>query len=328
VARSRLIGAALAGAFVVATPLLIKPCAALETPTDAAAASAESRPFTETVVVHRIRWPALVAPRHRHNHEERAICERAAPGDFQVFEENRAVQVESVDRDEGPSLFALLVDVSPSMSEHIEAVKSAAAGFVDTLDPDTPVMLATFEMDLAVRIDPTNDHGKVIQAIRSLDIKGRSTSIYDTIYDLLDRLDTRPERKVIILLSDGADTSSTRHTAAETLARAARSRDLRVFTLITVTHEDLRATAPMRSLAVATAGHFEMADGERELASSFRAIRRRLAQEVVLTYVAPPSATETAERRVRVTIRARPGLPCKVREAQPERVLIAAAVSP
>jgi len=90
------------------------------------------------------------------------------PEDFVVTEDETLVRVTSVDHEDGPVLYAFLVDVSGSMDPYIDDVERALSDFVPTIRADDTVMVASFADALDIHLEPTDRRDEVERAIREL----------------------------------------------------------------------------------------------------------------------------------------------------------------
>ena len=296
---------------------------------DDAPAEAPYAAFVDHVTVSRVRWPVIVLPEKKATDEEKARCATLGPGDFEVTEDKHTVPVLEVERGSQATVFALLIDASRSMAPRLEEIKEEAALLAADLARDHDVLVASFADALSVNASWTRDAAEARAAARSVK-QGEKTALSDALAETLDLLQGRGERCVLVLFSDGEDSASVRHGAQEVLDRAVRTRSLRIFPIVVASHEDLRFTGRLRLLAHATGGRFELVRESRDLREVFTAMRAHLAHEIVLTW--RPSTTERSSRRggekgpvrVRVKARVREGLPCRAREAVPERILLPA----
>lgn len=269
--------------------------------------------FVESVTVNRVRWPVLVTPRG----SAATACAALVPADLVVEEDGQEAAVSRVESQRGGTLYAFLVDTSRSMDGRLEQIKNAASAFARELAATDQVAVYSFGRELALGLSPTRDAELVERAIGTLRPDAIETGLIDALHDLVGVLADRPERKVIVLLSDSGENASRRHGPEDLLAIAASFRDLRIFPVTTSAVDDLRNTSWLRRVAAVTASTFEMAPDEFALKSTFRRIRERMDAEVMITYAPPPHPGPA--RAHRVEVRARAGLPCRVNEARADR---------
>src|SRR5262249_24541314 len=89
--------------------------------------------------------------------------------------------------------------------------------FIDQLRPQDKVMVVSFDQDVHMHCEATNDRQRIYRAIRSTKIQ-TGTSLYEAV-DLVmnERLKHVQGRKAVILFTDGVDTTSTRSNDLENL---------------------------------------------------------------------------------------------------------------
>jgi VWFA-related protein len=98
-------------------------------------------------------------------------------------------------------------------------LNEAARYVLGAVHPDDPVFLMTFATDNEITVNFTTDHADVLRAIQKAKLSF-GTRFYDAMVNSLQYLATsRLERKMLIVLSDGADHYST-HTFEQVLDRA------------------------------------------------------------------------------------------------------------
>lgn len=271
----------------------------------------------EQVLVHRVRWPALAAAPSF----DPDACARLAPGDLVVVEGGRPGRVESIDSERNQTLFVFLVDVSRSMETRLAAVRAATRAFAASLAPRDEVAVYVFDDALALKTPPTRDPALVDAALASAEPGNIFTALYDALDELMARVAARPGRTVVILVSDGEENASRRVRPRALLERAARSRGVRFFAVVAASAENVRCTGPLRMLAAATAGNVALASDETALGARLAELHAQLDREVMVTY-APPTESASADRprRLRVKLRERLGVSCRVREAIADRL--------
>jgi VWFA-related protein len=129
--------------------------------------------------------------------ESFTIAEDGAPQRISLFtQERKPVQV------------VLLLDVSASMrkEERLTRAVEAARLFVQALEPNDRVALATFSDEVKVLEPFTGDRGRVLAALDGVQPQ-RGTALYDAIYAAADLVGKEEGRKALVLLSDGQDLS-------------------------------------------------------------------------------------------------------------------------
>lgn len=133
-----------------------------------------------------------------------------AKENFKVFENGIEQELALFSNEHQPFTVALVLDMSYSATFKISEIQSAAIAFIDQLRPEDKVMVISFDEDVHMLCEATNDRKAIYRAIRSTKI-ATGTSLYEAV-DLVmnDRLREIEGRKAIILFSDGVDTTSRR----------------------------------------------------------------------------------------------------------------------
>lgn len=135
---------------------------------------------------------------------------RLRQDDFMLYEDGVRQEVAFFGDEQVPFNVVLLLDVSPSVQNSVSEIQSAAFEFIRQLRSGDRVMIASFDRNINYHTDFTNNRRILESAIRNVQV-GSGTSVYDAVYDSVERKLNRVEgRKALILLSDGEDTTSRR----------------------------------------------------------------------------------------------------------------------
>ena len=129
--------------------------------------------------------------------------------------EQKIVHFEPTDK---PFTVALVLDTSASTFFHLWEIKEAAIAFAKQLRPQDRVLVVTFDRQVLLLTEATNNQAVVTETIEQNAVTGDTTRLYDAI-DLVitQRLHKIDGRKAIVLFTDGVDTSSYRATYQSTL---------------------------------------------------------------------------------------------------------------
>jgi VWFA-related protein len=143
--------------------------------------------------------------------------------DFELRDRDVLQQVESVEMADIPVSMALVLDTSESVKgSTLEQLKNAATAAVDGLGPTDHAQLVTFNSGVQLRAGWTSSTQRIREAIR-LSQAGGGTSLYDAVFAaLIDDDAESGNRQLMLLFSDGHDTSSWLPPSA-VLERARRS---------------------------------------------------------------------------------------------------------
>jgi VWFA-related protein len=159
---------------------------------------------------------------------------------FSLFEDGTKQDISYFNNEEQPFTVALVLDMSYSTNFKISEIQSAAIAFIDQLRPQDRVMVVSFDQDVHMLCEVTNERQRIYRAIRSTKIQ-TGTSLYEAV-DLVinERLKRVKGRKAVILFTDGVDTTSTRSNDLENLHDALEV-DALIYPIRYDTFEDVQA---------------------------------------------------------------------------------------
>jgi len=131
-----------------------------------------------------------------------------AATDFEVYEDGIKQEISDFGSVEAPINVALVLDVSGSTKFKLEDIQDAARTFVDQLRPQDRVMVVSFDQEVRVEAEFTNQRDKLMRAILSTRTGG-GTRVQDALdLTLTERLNKIQGRKAIVVFTDGVDNSS------------------------------------------------------------------------------------------------------------------------
>ena len=179
--------------------------------------------------------------------------------DFEILEDGVAQEVASFARDEEiPLRLIMLFDVSSSVKNQLRFERRAAAKFFERLlRPQDQAALFAVSTDVTVIQEFTNKPRALTEATKLLQAKG-ATSLYDAVYLAAGYLKLAQGRRIIVLVSDGGDTTS-RYKLTDALQQA-QSSDVVIFNVFTgvlansQNVRDLAAERAMQTLTAETGG--------------------------------------------------------------------------
>ncbi len=289
--------------------------------TAAAAADAgrglPTAPDADRVEVRLSRMPVRFEPRAP------GACDHPEPSWVEVTEDGAPVRVVHLERRRLPAVHAVLVDSSTSMLPNLDEAKRAVEAYVDLVPEGEPVLLATFDDTLVLVSGASTDRARLERALDRIDAGGE-TMLWRSMRDVLDYLATFPERKVLVVITDGCDTGQRYNVRPlDVIGDAGKVENLTVFPIGLdlprrcpgTTGIGLDPRMSIHALAMSTGG--EAADVRRasELEERFLRIQDRLAHEGYVTYV-PPANEAPGGHRIRVRSAAHAA--CGIVSAGPE----------
>ena len=165
--------------------------------------------------------------------------------DFEILEDGVPQEIANFARDvDQPLKMVMLFDASLSVTQKISFEKRAAARFFErVLRPQDAAALFSVSTDVSVLQDFTTKIPFLVNATRQLKAQG-ATSLYDAVFLASDYLNKAQGRRVIVIVSDGGDTTSSKG-LLECLAQAQQS-DAVIFAIFT---GNLNSSQNLRDLA-------------------------------------------------------------------------------
>lgn len=234
--------------------------------------------------------------------------------DFAVLEEGVQQSLSFFANEPVPIDLALTIDASASMAPQLPIVRRAAGALVDSLRERDRATVVTVTNAVGVTLPLTADRSRIDNAIRDLSASGE-TALYDGVYVVLKELKrarmAEIRRRVLVLLSDGLDTSS-RLSADDMLAQARRA-GVGIYVIAMPASSSnrprnrqdssvLQAEYAMRALARDTGARSFFPQSVGELPAIYREIAHELANQYELGYLPSPSGTRSGFKRVTVHV--------------------------
>lgn len=241
--------------------------------------------------------------------------------DIQVFEDGKPQKIFSFERQFETSLtIALLVDISGSQELTIGVEREAASRFFQkVLRPDKDLAgVITFAKEVVLEQTLTSNLASLNQALNRARVSPSSglgrggtaptnpmaggTSMFDAVYlaseDVLRR---EAGRRVVILLTDGVDTTSV-YNATAAIERAWRAEVIIYSIGIGDRNYNPVSTGPLDKLAKETGGRVFVPGNINELDRAFAEIESDLRQQYVISYEPSNEALDGTFRKIEVRV--------------------------
>ncbi|MDQ3173717.1 MAG: VWA domain-containing protein [Acidobacteriota bacterium] len=208
--------------------------------------------------------------------------------DFELLVDGQLKSISDITRAELPVRLAMLFDNSGSIDVAREFEKQAARHFFrSVMRPSDGAAIYSVETDSYLAQPMTSDIRRLEATISSFGKPEGATSLFDAIIDAAAYLRPYPGRRVILIVSDGIETTS--RADFETTLQRVLSDDCQVFVVQTGLYEgaNLRALAAerrMEQLAVQTGGAAFIPKTTSDLETAFKQVAADLAQQYVLSY--------------------------------------------
>jgi len=208
--------------------------------------------------------------------------------DFRILEDGIEQKVAVFERESGlPLSIAMALDTSLSTRKDLPLEVSAARRFARTmLRPVDVISLYQFSTYVSEAMPFSNDQRRLDTALNHLRT-GAATALYDAIFLCSKSLQQRQGRKVIVLISDGGDTSS--KTDYHEAVRAAQISESIIYSIIMVPIEadagrDTGGEHALIQLSRDTGGKYFYATSSAQLDDAFRQIGDELRTQYLVAY--------------------------------------------
>ena len=214
------------------------------------------------------------------------------------------------EREELALNLGMLFDTSESMRKDLRLSQESAIRFLESIPRARDLLLVFFDRDIRLsRYSSENQQG-IFERI--LETKGGGfTALYDAITVYLSRVAATPGRKVLVVFTDGDDTTS--QVPPQEVQRLVRSSSATIYPVAFPgahrpnTAEALRAHSFLHSIADLSGGRVFQPTASRELAAIYQSILDELGTQYVLGYVSDNPRRDGKFRRITVELK-RPGL--------------------
>jgi VWFA-related protein len=155
---------------------------------------------------------------------------------FRIFEDGEEQVVQNFFPVDAPFSVGLLLDTSYSTVGKLARIQDSAIEFLDQIHPDDEVMVISFDDDVYLDTGFTQNKEAVERAIK-MTRTGQSTQLYEAVYLGMQQLREQPHRKIMVLFTDGVDTTSPTSSAKETV-EVAKEAEVTIYTIFFNTEAD------------------------------------------------------------------------------------------
>lgn len=131
-----------------------------------------------------------------------------AKDDFVILDDGKPVEITTFSSERQPLTVALLLDMSGSMNPSVLRVRESTRRFIDALLPEDRVRICTFGDEIAISPILTGDKTALTRIVNEELWPGGETPLWNAVFAGMQSLADEPGRRVILALTDGADSGS------------------------------------------------------------------------------------------------------------------------
>lgn len=243
--------------------------------------------------------------------------------DFDVAENGERQNIEFFQPTSAPFNLILALDLSGSIKDKLDVVKSAALRFLEVVGPQDKVAVVTFTDEIRVVSQLTGDREELKRRIKMIDRSQGGTAFYEAVwFSLVDTLrGTRGQRNAIVVMTDGVDSSLDRYNPMESrvsfvqLARRLEESDVIVFPIYLDTeYEEVfdRGNSTSEAYAIArdqleriaevSGGQMFKAEKANDLSGVYKQVAAAIRTVYSVGYYPTNSERDGTFRRVRIVV--------------------------
>jgi Ca-activated chloride channel family protein len=232
--------------------------------------------------------------------------------DFTVLEDGRPQRVQLFapaatpeERAELALNLGMLFDTSESMRKDLRLSQQSATRFLEAIPRARDLLLVFFDRDIRISRYTSENQQGIFSRILETQGSGQ-TALRDAIAFYVSRVADTTGRKVLVIFTDGDDTTST--VSVQEVQRLVRSSEVTIYPVAFPgeqrpnSGEALRARSFLSGLAMETGGRVFQPTASKELAAIYASILDELGSQYVLGYVSDNPARDGKFRRITVSL--------------------------
>jgi len=236
--------------------------------------------------------------------------------EFEVHDNEKPQPIIFFQNEIQPITVVVMLDTSGSMTLTLDLLRQAAEQFIIRLLPADKGRVGAFNDKIQFSSRFTSDRDQLVTDVKNLDY-GNGTRLWDAIGASLDELKAIEGRRVVLVFTDGDDTSSRIGLGA--VVERARAEEVMIYAIGLESNyfngQSMVRTKPdsgLRKIADETGGGYFELKKTSELASTFT----KVAQELHSQYVIGFTPTQLDNRVHKLTLKMKqPGMTARARRS-------------
>jgi Ca-activated chloride channel family protein len=227
---------------------------------------------------------------------------------FVVQEDGREQTIRVFDKESAlPLSIALAIDTSLSTRHDLPLEQTSAKRFAHAiLRPVDALSVFGFSETVVQSTNYTSELKRIDEGIDHIRL-GAATALFDAVYLAARSLDRRQGRKVMVLITDGEDTASSKAIGYKEAVRAAEEAEALVYSIIVVPIEnsagrEIGGEHALIQLSEDTGGKYYYATSMAQLDDAFHQISDELRTQYLLAYYSSQRLSNSQFRRIQVEV--------------------------
>ena len=218
---------------------------------------------------------------------------------FQILEDGVEQQISQVSVDDPPLSVAIVVDMSGSMRDKQALVDAAVTQLVKSANPADEFLVLTFSHHVDAAGVFSNDPVQILNQLHLVQPRG-GTALRDAIFRAAEWKDARYPDRILVVISDGTDNSSSVGVAELRDAVVAARAPIWAITLAPPANYPTRESLWLRDLAEQSSGHEFVSDDPGRVADAAASVANQ--PRYVLKYNSTNHVLDGKYRRVKVDV--------------------------
>lgn len=231
---------------------------------------------------------------------------------FKVYENGAEQTIKVFRREDVPISLGLVIDNSGSMRPRRSRVERASLDLVRASNPQDEVFVVNFNDEAYLDVPFTGDMKKMEEGIARIDSRG-GTALRDSISESMDYLKAqgKKDKKVLLVVTDGADTASNDRDTLEKLVDKAHKDEVLIYAIGLLNeeepHEAKKAKRVLNALTEASGGMSYYPKQEADVDQLALQVAHEIRNQYIIAYT-PTTPDDGSFRQIKVTVNG-PGHP-------------------
>ena len=225
---------------------------------------------------------------------------------FALYDNGEQEEIQYFSAEDAPISVGLLVDVSKSMTDKVDAEREAVSEFFKNANPADDFFVVSFSSHPEMLTEVTQSIG-TIEAKLGAVVPNGSTAMLDAISVAMTRMrSAKYKRRALLILSDGGDNNS--HHKYREIKSLVRDSDVQVYaiglfdTTFFKTYEEFMGKKWLSEITDASGGRTITVDNVAKMAQASATISTEMRNEYILGYRPSGALTDGKRRQIKVRV--------------------------
>jgi Ca-activated chloride channel homolog len=225
--------------------------------------------------------------------------------DFVLSDNGEREEIQYFSKEDSPISVGLLVDVSKSMTDKVDAEREAVAEFFKNANAQDDYFVVSFSSRPEMLSVETQSLGSIETKLGQI-VPDGSTAMLDAISVAMTRMrSAKYKRRALLIISDGGDNSS-HHTYRE-IKRLVRDSDVEVYAIGLFdtafrTYEEFMGKKWLSEITDATGGRTITVDNISKMGEAAATISTEMRSQYILGYRPSNALTDGKRRQIKVRV--------------------------